>query len=83
MAARFEAIREQFVAGLAGRQRDIDAAPDRQALEAALHRLAGAAGGYGYGELGQLAHQALQAGDASALAAALARLRQAMYRLGD
>lgn len=81
LAARFEAIRKQFVAGLAARQRDIDAAPDREALDAALHRLAGAAGGYGYGELGQLARQALQAGDASALAASLALLRQAIDRL--
>jgi HPt (histidine-containing phosphotransfer) domain-containing protein len=79
LAAQFEAIRRQFVAGLARRRQEIEAAPDADALHAALHRLAGAAGGYGYAALGQTAVAAMragQAGDGAALAAALKQLRQ-------
>lgn len=78
LAAQFEHIRRQFVAGLARRLDEIDNAPDAAARESSLHRLAGAAGGYGYAGLGELAQQALRAlraADASAIASALAQLR--------
>ena len=78
LAAQFEQIRRQFVAGLARRLDEIDNAPDAAALESALHRLAGAAGGYGCADIGDLAQQALRAlraADASAVASALAQLR--------
>ena len=74
-AAQFEAIRRQFVAGLARRHQEIEAAPDAAALHAALHRLAGAAGGYGYTELGQMAFTALRALQAQERAALGASLR--------
>jgi HPt (histidine-containing phosphotransfer) domain-containing protein len=51
--AGFEALRRRFVAGLPDRWQEIEQAPDPIARTAALHRLAGAAGSYGYEELGQ------------------------------
>ncbi len=86
LAAQFEQIRRQFVAGLPRREREIDDAPDAQALHAALHRLAGAAGGFGYPALGEFARQAMQAcaaGDADRPTAALARLKAEMRRLAE
>jgi HPt (histidine-containing phosphotransfer) domain-containing protein len=78
-AAQFETLRRQFVAGLLRRQHEIEAAPDTAALHAALHRLAGAAGSYGYTALGQMACTALRAmkaGEQADLAASLRRLQQ-------
>lgn len=83
-AAQFEQIRRRFVSGLARRQTEIDEAPDPAALHAALHRLAGVAGGFGYDSLGELARQAMQAlraDDPSALDACLARLKADIRRL--
>lgn len=62
--AQFRQIQRDFVAGLPRRLQQIRAASDTQELQMALHRLAGAAGGYGFDELGLLARAAMQAADA-------------------
>jgi hypothetical protein len=83
-AAQFEQIRRRFVAGLAKRRLEIEAAPGAIELQAALHRLAGVAGGFDCAELGDIARQALQASharDAGALAATLVRLEAEIDRL--
>lgn len=83
LAVQFEQIRRTFVAGLERREREIDDAASPQALHAALHRLAGAAGGFGYPVLGELARETLQAhetGDALRLSACLASLKAEMRR---
>lgn len=49
--AAFEALRTKFRAGLADRWREIEGAADAAGRCAALHRLAGAAGGYGFDAL--------------------------------
>jgi HPt (histidine-containing phosphotransfer) domain-containing protein len=80
-AAQFLKIQHTFVAGLPQRLRDIQQAPDAQARHAALHRLAGAAGGYGFAELSALAREAMEAlaaGQEPAFGAALQRLAQAI-----
>ena len=77
--AGFEALRRKFVTGLPARWQEIEQAPDPAARAAALHRLAGAAGSYGYEELGQAARAAehLAAGAASpTLARALAEVER-------
>jgi hypothetical protein len=51
-------LRARFAAGLPERWREIARAPDGAARAAALHRLAGAAGIYGYDELGRAARVA-------------------------
>ena len=56
--AGFEALRRKFITGLPARRQEIEQAPDPAARAAALHRLAGAAGSYGYDELGQAARAA-------------------------
>ena len=84
LAAQFEQIRRTFVAGLDRREREIDAATDPQARHAALHRLAGAAGGFGYPALGELARDALDAnetGEAERLRACLDRLKAELRRV--
>lgn len=83
-AAQFEQIRRRFVAGLARRQLEIEAASGAIELQAALHRLAGAAGGFDCAKLGEIARQALQASqaqDAGALAASLALLKAEIDRM--
>lgn len=78
-AAQFETLRRQFVAGLPRRQHEMEAAPDAAALQGALHRLAGAAGSYGYTALGQMACTALRAmkaGEQADLADSLRLLQQ-------
>jgi len=85
-ADEFARIRRTFVQGLAKREAEIEQAPDRAALHAALHRLAGVAGAYGFEELGQLARSAMEAtdGDGEAdLPLALARLKRALQCTGD
>ena len=67
-AARLAAIQRQFVDGLPRRLQEIDAATDAQARHAALHRLAGAAGAFGYPELGDLARRAMGADPAADVA---------------
>ncbi|MCP5284761.1 MAG: hypothetical protein H6933_07680 [Burkholderiaceae bacterium] len=57
--ATFEALRLRFAAGLGARQAEIDAATDAVGRAAALHRLAGAAGGYGFADIDAAARHAL------------------------
>jgi HPt (histidine-containing phosphotransfer) domain-containing protein len=57
-SAGYEALRARFRAGLPERWREIERAPDPAARAAALHRLAGAAGLYGYDALGEAARAA-------------------------
>lgn len=86
LAARFDEIRQRFLAGLARRLDEIETARSKEVLDMALHRLAGAAGGYGYTNLGQMARHAslvVQSGEDSMLAASLKQLRQEMERLAD
>ena len=80
--AAFERLRGQFLAGLPARWQAIESAAPGAPRRDALHRLAGAAGSYGFEALGQAARQAerrRQAGD-PALAAALAALQAALAR---
>jgi HPt (histidine-containing phosphotransfer) domain-containing protein len=80
-AAQFRKIQQTFIAGLPQRLHDIQQAPDAQACHVALHRLAGAAGGYGFANLSALAREAMecqQTGEDLLLEAALQRLAQAM-----
>ena len=80
-AAQFRKIQQTFVAGLPLRLQDILQAPDEQACHIALHRLAGAAGGYGFSELSGLAREAMEAQQADKEAlfhATLQRLAQAI-----
>ena len=79
--AQFLKIRQTFVAGLAQRLRNIAQAPNAQARYEELHRLAGAAGGYGFADLGMLARTAMQCaqdGPDAALQAALQQLADAV-----
>lgn len=83
-AAQFLKIQQTFVAGLAQRLHDIQQAADAQACHVALHRLAGAAGGYGFGALSVLAREAMEAQQAGAQAlfqATLQRLAQAIAHI--
>lgn len=82
-AAQFLTIQKTFVAGLPQRLQDIQQAPDAQARHVALHRLAGAAGGYGFGALSVLAREAMEAesGADALLQAALQRLAQAVAEI--
>jgi len=61
--AAFARLRSQFLAGLPRRWAEIAAAPAGAARASALHRLAGAAGGYGLRALSEAARQAERAGD--------------------
>ena len=82
-AAQFLQIRQTFMAGLAQRLHDIQHATHAQARHMALHRLAGAAGGYGFPELSLLAQEAMDAesGANELLQAALQRLAQAIEEI--
>lgn len=82
-AAQFLQIRQTFMAGLAQRLHDIQHATHAQARHMALHRLAGAAGGYGFSELSLLAQEAMDAesGANELLQAALQRLAQAIEEI--
>ena len=86
LAAQFEQIRQAFVTGLPRREREIDGAANPGALQGALHRLAGAAGGFGYPTLGELARESLlahEAGDATRLTSSLACLKAELRRLSE
>lgn len=78
--AAFEALQRQFVAGLPARWSEIAQASDPTTRAAALHRLAGAAGGYGFHELGQAARRAERSSEQAADAhwAELERLLMAL-----
>ncbi|WP_296509927.1 Hpt domain-containing protein [Rhodoferax sp.] len=82
-AAQFRKIQQTFVAGLAQRLHDIQHALDAQARHMALHRLAGAAGSYGFGELSLLAREAMEVECAAPerLQAVLQRLAAAVAEL--
>ncbi len=83
-AAQFLKIQKVFVGGLAKRLQDIQQAPDAQARHVALHRLAGAAGGYGFGALSVLAREAMDAIEGGADApvqTALIRLAEAIAHI--
>lgn len=77
-------IRRQFLAGFARRQQEMEQAAGPDDLYAALHRLAGAAGSFGYEALGALAREAMhavQARDAERSEQCMGRLRAAMREL--
>lgn len=59
--AAFLKLRDDFVAGLPQRWADIKGARSDAVRHQALHRLAGAAGSYGFNALGQAARAAAQA----------------------
>lgn len=80
---RYEALRRQFLAGLPIRWREIERAADPTVRTAALHRLAGAAGTYGFDELGHAARAAEYLADADSgqtLAGALAEVERLIRR---
>ena len=56
--AQFAALQRVFVAGLPARMLEISQAKDLDSLQAALHRLAGVAGSFGFAEMGHLARAA-------------------------
>jgi hypothetical protein len=72
--AAFVQLQRRFQCGLPARRLAITGATSDGALQSALHRLAGAAGGYGFTALGAAAREAERccaAADAPGLAAAL------------
>jgi HPt (histidine-containing phosphotransfer) domain-containing protein len=80
--ATFESLRANFRAGLPGRRREIALAANAADRAAALHRLAGAAGSYGFDELGRAAreaeHLARAGDDGPALQSALRAVQAAL-----
>lgn len=78
----FAALRAQFLAGLPRRWLEIASAADDAQRRAALHRLAGAAGGYGCPQLGASARRAEQAAGEE-LATALAELQRQLTAPAD
>ena len=80
--AAFERLRGQFLAGLPARWQAIESAAPGAPQRDTLHRLAGAAGSYGFEALGQAARQAERLCDAGgpALATALAALQAELAR---
>jgi hypothetical protein len=83
-SVHFRALQRRFVAGLAARWTDIRDAPDLQSMCAALHRLRGSAGSYGFALLGQVAGELeVLAGRAAGadLAPRLALLEEEIRRL--
>lgn len=84
LEAQFARIRQQFVKGLPGRWQELTQATSPEERCAVLHRLAGAAGSFGFEALGQLAREAMaaiEAGDAVQQSACIARLEAAMQAL--
>ena len=87
LAEQFQQIRKAFIAGLSRRETEIVEARSREHLDAALHRLAGAAGAFGFEELSQLARSAMQAvhhdGDVGGMHVhdAIAQLRHAIQMI--
>lgn len=78
-ASQFRTIQQLFLAGLPKRMEDILQATELQARYTALHRLTGAAGGYGFDVLSAFAREAMEALDADKaerLQAALTRLEE-------
>jgi HPt (histidine-containing phosphotransfer) domain-containing protein len=56
--SQFKLLQQHFIAGLPARWQEIDHAAAPEFLQAALHRLAGSAGSYGFDKLSELARQA-------------------------
>ena len=80
--AAFQALRTRFLAGLPARWQEIEAAAPGAVRRDALHRLAGAAGSYGFEALGQAARQAERLCAAGAdESAALAALQEQVAAL--
>lgn len=82
----FARMQASFCAGLQTRWMDITAATDDTARLAALHRLAGAAGSFGFPDLGQAAKRAELAAtqaDANALQVALLALQGVVAALSQ
>ena len=80
-AAEFRAIQRNFIRGLPRRLEELQHAADDKQRHIALHRLAGAAGGYGFPHLGELARGAMQAMESDSkpvVDAALAQLALAI-----
>ena len=80
-AAKFREIRLNFIAGLPRRLEEIRHETDAAQCYTALHRLAGAAGGYGFAHLSDLARDAMHAIEASSkptVKEAIAKLELAM-----
>lgn len=81
---QFQHIQKTFIAGLAKRETEIVEAPSREYFNAELHRLAGAAGAFGFDELSQLARSAMESsyrGDEVQVHKAIAQLRNAMHMI--
>lgn len=77
-AVQLEALRNRFIAGLPARLHEIESAKDTADLELALHRLAGAAGAFGYDDMGLLARAAMQTCKADAKTTASSNALQAL-----
>ena len=74
---QFEVLQQRFVAGLPARWLEIIDAPDSASQQAALHRLCGSAGSFGFESICHLAREAdmlATTGDRTALAQCLIRL---------
>jgi HPt (histidine-containing phosphotransfer) domain-containing protein len=78
-ASQFRKIQQLFLGGLPQRMEDILQATDSQTRYTALHRLTGAAGGYGFEALSALAREAMEAFDAKNTE----RLHDALTRLDE
>ena len=84
LAEQFQHIQKTFIAGLAKRETEIVEAPSREHFNAALHRLAGAAGAFGFDELSQLARSAMESSyrsDDMQMHKTIAQLRNAMHMI--
>jgi HPt (histidine-containing phosphotransfer) domain-containing protein len=79
--AYFQKIQRNFISGLPQRLKEIQQAVDNQSRYVALHRLAGAAGGYGFPHMGDMAMKAMRAmqpGSTTAIDECLANLTISM-----
>jgi HPt (histidine-containing phosphotransfer) domain-containing protein len=84
-SAALEKLRERFVAGLPQRWHEIAHGTELSRRRQALHRLAGAAGSYGFDAVStaaRTAEQALAGGDAAAFDLALAQLHDRLAEQG-
>ena len=81
LQAAFARLRDRFVAGLPQRWKEIEEAAPGPALEAALHRLVGAAASYGLGPLGAAAREAEALARQASAGAAPEKLAQALRNL--
>ena len=75
--AQFLVLQRRFVSGLPSRWLEIRDASDGRSLQLALHRLAGAAGSYGFEQIGLCAREA----EALAMQGAAVALTRALRAL--